>query len=251
MRSASHRFPRGPERLRWPSEGLPCADSLRLGFASGRRCAHALRASHGCSLALRQPDHSGRGSSGHGNAGDGCRLPVPPPFAASVLRETASSRGLTARARSRHAALYVNGKRPAGQLLRAPRLQTTLRFAAVFLFSLFGGAAASCRWRQVAPFGASHKAPYATRPAVMLRAGHTPAQAMPAGFPHGAKHNGYYVTLPLRSAVAAGSWRKGLPRPPWPSQSAGFSPCGSSAPALVCRLPDRCNKLTVWMSPLN
>ena len=104
VRSASPWFHHLPERLRLPSEGLPCAYSLRLGFASGRLCAHALRASGRCSLALRQPDHSGRGGSGHGNAGDGCRLPVSLPCATSVLRETASSRGLTARARSRHAA---------------------------------------------------------------------------------------------------------------------------------------------------
>ena len=78
---------RGPERLRWPLTGMPCANSLRLGFASGGRCAHALQASHWCSLA---PD---AGSLRPGrlrarNAGDGCRLPVlgPPPHPSSVKR---------------------------------------------------------------------------------------------------------------------------------------------------------------------
>jgi hypothetical protein len=41
-----------------------------------------------------------------------------------------------------------------------------------------------------APGGVTHKAPYATRLAVMSRASNLSAQAMPAGFPHCAKHNG-------------------------------------------------------------
>ena len=54
------------------------------------------------------------------NTGDGCRLPVLPPSTASVLRETASCRGLTARARFRHAACNVEGRRPAGSSAAPP-----------------------------------------------------------------------------------------------------------------------------------
>ena len=86
VRSASPRFSLGPERLRWPFTGMPCANSLRLGFASGGRCAHALRASHWCSLP--PPDHSVQGGSGRGTQAKiaAFMFPHPPPHPSFVKR---------------------------------------------------------------------------------------------------------------------------------------------------------------------
>ena len=151
VRSASPRFPADRKGSAGPS--WECPARIRFAWDSPPAGAALMRSGRLVGVRSLPPAGSLRpGRLRARNAGDGCRLPVPAPSAASVLRETASCRGLTARARSRHAACNVNGRRPAGSSAAPPDCE-------------------------------------------------------------------------------------GLPRPPVPSQSAGFSPCGSSAPALVRRHP--------------